>query len=89
MYPGVSGWHFLTVPKKEAVKIKHMFAGLTRGFGSLPVVVTLGSSEWKTSIFPDSKTQTYLLPLKAQIRKKEQVHEGDVVTFSLEIAVSY
>ena len=37
------------------------------------------------SIFPDSKSGTYILPLKAKVRKKENIYEGDTVTFSCDI----
>ena len=30
-------------------------------------------SEWKTAIWFDTKQDTYLLPLKAEIRKKENI----------------
>lgn len=41
----------------------------------------------KTSIFPDSKTNTYLLPLKVQVRKKENIHAGDTINSEIEILV--
>lgn len=56
-----------------------------KGWGSIPVTVTLGKSTWKTSIFPDKKAGTYLLPLKAAVRKKEGVGAGDKVRFEIEI----
>lgn len=85
LYPGMAGWHFISVPKKESAQIKEVFGALKRGWGSLPVEVTLGKSTWKTSIFPDKKSGTYLLPLKADVRKKERILSGDTVNFLLEI----
>lgn len=85
LYPGMAGWHFLTVPKKESADIKKRYGAMKRGWGSLPVEVTLGKSMWKTSIFPDSKAGAYLLPLKAKVRKAEGVFADDVVTFSITI----
>jgi len=85
IYPGVAAWHFVSIPEDQAAQIKEIFFGMTRGFGSLPVVVTLGKTSWKTSIFPDKKTRTYLLPLKAEVRKKEKISEGDVVEFVVEV----
>lgn len=87
VYPGMSAWRFLTVPKTEAIKIKRTFGDLARGFGSLPVIVEIGNSKWETSIFPDKKSSSYLLPLKAIIRKKENISDGDNVTFNLEIQI--
>jgi hypothetical protein len=39
----------------------------------MKATVKIGDSEWKTSIWFDTKHQTYLLPLKAAIRKKEHI----------------
>ena len=83
----MAGWHFLMVSKKESDEIKKHFGTKKRGWGSLPVAVTLGKTNWKTSIFPDKKSGTYLLPLKADIRRKEEVAQGDTVTFTLDIRV--
>lgn len=85
LYPGMSAWHFITVPEKQSKEIQKVFAGKTRGWGSLPVEVTLGKTSWSTSIFPDKKSGTYLLPLKLQIRQKEHIAHGDMVTFSFKI----
>jgi hypothetical protein len=84
-YPGARGWHFLTLPQEETEIIKEAFGALKQGWGSLPVTVTIGQTVWKTSIFPDSKSGSYLLPLKAEVRKKEKIGVGDTLTFSIEI----
>lgn len=81
----MAGWYFLSVPKKDSEDIKKRFGKKQRGWGSLPVVVTLGKTSWKTSIFPDKKSGSYLLPLKADVRKKEGIFSGDKVSFSIEI----
>lgn len=85
IYPGMAGWHFLTLPAKDSHMIKEVFGSLSRGWGSLPVIVTLGKTTWKTSIFPDKKAGAYLLPLKSEVRKKENVSKDDVVKFVVEI----
>jgi hypothetical protein len=84
-YPGAGGWHFLTLPQEESEIIKEAFSALKHGWGSLPVTVTIGQTVWKTSIFLDSKSGSYLLPLKAEVRKKEKIGIGDTITFSIEI----
>ena len=85
LYPVMAGWHFLSLPEKESAQIREKFKLMQRGWGSLPVSVTIGKTTWKTSIFPDKKTKSYLFPLKADVRKKEKISEGDVVAFSLDI----
>ncbi|TSC81757.1 MAG: protein of unknown function DUF1905 [Parcubacteria group bacterium Gr01-1014_20] len=87
LYPGMAGWHFVNLPKKESREIGATFGKVSRGFGSLPVTVTIGKTSWKTSIFPDKKSETYLLPLKAAIRKKERFGNGDHIAFLIKVAV--
>lgn len=83
LYPGNAAWHFITVPKKESTQIKEKHGKNARGWGSLPVSVTVGKTTWETSIFPDSKTGTYLLPVKAVVRRAEGIGEGDSLSISL------
>lgn len=85
LYPGMAGWHFVTIPKKTTKDIDYFFSTAKRGWGSLRVTVTVGTTSWKTSIFPDKKSDSYLLPLKAQVRKQESIKEGDSIKLSLEI----
>jgi hypothetical protein len=86
-YPGKAGWHFVNVPRRQSGEIKKLFAGMNRGWGSLPVTATIGKTSWNTSIFPDSKLGLYLLPIKAGVRKKEMVVAGDTIAFSIEIEI--
>ena len=86
IYPGMKGaWHFASVPKKESAEIKKIFGALAGGWGSLPVDVTIRKTSWKTSIFPDKKSASYILPLKSDVRKKEKIYEGDVANCIIKI----
>lgn len=87
LYPGASGWHFMSLPKKQSADIKQRFGGMQRGWGSLPVEAMIGATRWTSSIFYDSKSQTYLLPLKVAIRKKENIHAGGRLAFSITLRV--
>lgn len=88
IYPSEkASWHFVTLPKKEAQKIKKDFESKKRGWGSLPVLVKMGKTSWETSIFPDKRSESYLLPIKFSVRKKEEILAGDQITFSLLIKV--
>ena len=49
------------------------------------VQAEIGSSSWETSVFPEPGTTTYLLPLKAEIRRREGLQDGDVATVRLRI----
>ena len=85
LYPGMAGWHFASMPKKESQEIKARFGKMAKGWGSLPVTVTVGKTSWKTSIFPDRKSDTYLLPLKSEVRKKEGIVADKTITLSIKI----
>ncbi len=84
LYPGMSGWHFIGIPKKESVEIKNRYK-VKAGFGSIPVMVTINKTKWKTSIFPDKRTETYLLPLKAEVRRKEGIFSGNKISLTVEL----
>ncbi len=85
LYPAPVAWHFVTIPSKVSAEIKARFAKQRVGWGSIPVTVTLGKTVWKTSIFPDKKSGGYLLPLKANIRKKEGIEAGEMISFTLAV----
>ncbi|MBP2325916.1 hypothetical protein JOF56_006301 [Kibdelosporangium banguiense] len=80
-----SSWTFVTLPEEASEDIREMTAGPRRGFGSLRVRVTVGSSTWTTSIFPDSSSGCYVLPVKRAIRKAESLDIGDVATTRVEL----
>jgi hypothetical protein len=85
-YPGMAAWYFAYLDKRQAEVIKKKHTQKTRGFGSIPVTVTLGKTKWNTSIFPDRHSGSYVLPLKAQVRRAEGIDAGDTVKFTIEIA---
>ena len=42
-------------------------------------------TRWRTSVFPDKRSGTFLLPLKAEVRKKERMLDGDTVRVDLRV----
>ena len=86
LYDGQVAWHFVTLPKRQAREIRLMVGGVTgRGWGSIPVSATIGGTTWRTSIFPDKRAGSYLLPLKAEVRKAEGIAEGQAIEFRIEV----
>ncbi len=86
---GTGSWHFLTIDGEagEALGATALMRRLERsigGFGSLKVTATIGDSTFRTSLFP-SKSQGWLLPVKASVRKAEGIGEGDEVAVVLEV----
>lgn len=84
-YQGKAAWYFITLPAEEAGRIRFLTGGRRRGWGAVRVHVTIGRTSWQTSIFPDSASGSYLLPVKAEIRKAEGLAEGKTATISLEL----
>jgi hypothetical protein len=76
-------WTFVGLPAGESEEIRDLAGGLRRGFGSLRVRATIGTSTWTTSIFP-GKTG-YVLPVKRSIRVAEVLDVGDTTTVTVEL----
>ena len=86
LYPGESAnWHFVPITKAIGIEIKEKYGKYAKGFGSLPVTVTIGKTTWQTSIFPDKYSGSYILPLKAQVRKREEVIAGEKITYKIKL----
>jgi hypothetical protein len=85
LHPGNAGWHFVTLPVELADEIRARYAAAHRPFGSVPVRATVGSTTWTTSLFADARSSSYLLPIKAHVRRREHIEDGDTATVTLEL----
>lgn len=85
LWNGDSPWHFVSVPEDIADEIADLMEGRLRGFGSVRVEVTSKDLTWRTSLFPDKKSGTYILPLKKHVREHLGCFEGSRVTIALTI----
>lgn len=81
---GKASWFFVTLPvlQAEQVRFAAPFAS-THGWKSVRVEVTVGNTSWKTSLFPDKKSGSFVLPIKADIRQREHLMEGKLVSITL------
>lgn len=80
LWPGeTAAWHFILVPKDISAPLREKYKGLHRGWNSIKVKATIGKTVWDTSIFYDTKSAQYLLPVKAAVRKQESLYDGDEV----------
>lgn len=85
-----AAWHFITLPKDKSEEIKFFNENLSvkkRGWGAVRVRAKIGDTEWQTSIFPQAKEQVYILPIKAEVRKKEKIMVGNEIFVALTIEV--
>lgn len=85
LYSGPGGWHFITLPVKHAKIVKALHHGARRGWGSVRVAATIGKTTWRTSIFPEKKSGSYVLPVKAEVRRAENIEEGNTVAVILNL----
>jgi len=70
-------WTFLSLPTDVADEVLDLAGPVTRGFGAVRVEVTIGRTTWRTSIFPDNASKTYVLPVKKAVRTAEGLATGD------------
>ncbi len=83
--PSGGGWFFLTVEGQVAAEIRFAAMGRTGGFGSIKVNATIGDTRWETSLFPHKESGGFLLPLKAEVRRRENIEAGGEVVVRLEV----
>lgn len=69
-YKGTAGWHFVTLPKLLSKKIRQAHGLSEEGWGRLKTKASIENTSWQTAIWYDSKSDSYLLPIKSDIRKK-------------------
>ena len=71
-------WMYIPIPNEKVPNVR------PGGWGSIPVIATIGKTTWKTSLFP-TKEVGYFLPVKKSVAKKESLTVGKLVkaTFSL------
>ena len=83
--PGDPGsWHFLTVPAELSEDLT-LESGPRTGFGSIRVRVSIGATTWQTSVFPDTATGSFVLPVKKQVRRSEDLSAGATCEVTLEV----
>ena len=83
-YGGENTWVFITLPMESADEIADR-APRQPGFGSVKVEVRIGTTEWSTSLFPDTSLGSYVLPVKRSVRDREQLVIGDVADVTIRL----
>ena len=81
---GNATWHFITVPEELCDEIRAESLARRGGLGSVRVEATIGDVSWRTSVFPQ-KSGGYILPVKADVRRRASIVAGDEVELGLEI----
>lgn len=73
---GKGAWFFVSIPESYSQEIRENCKSLEEGWGRLKIVAIIENFEWKTAIWFDSKQKIYLLPLKAEVRKSNNLEIG-------------
>lgn len=77
------GWFFLSMPADITHEIRTHFKWQEEGWGRLKATARINHTEWATAIWFDTKQNTYLLPLKADIRKQEKLGANAKVSVTI------
>ncbi len=78
-YQGEGAWYFVYVPEKLSRQIKDSVKNKKKvGFHFVRIKATIGKTSWNTALFP-TKDGPYLIAIKADVRRKEDISEGDVI----------
>ncbi|MFW6600145.1 DUF1905 domain-containing protein [Propionibacteriaceae bacterium Y2011] len=80
---GPEPFYFLTVPDDLVGLLAELSNAATAGWGTIPATVRIGETQWETTVTP--REDGYLVPVKAVVRRIEQVDEGDTVTYGMHI----
>lgn len=64
------GWYFVSLPIKMSKEIRTHLKSQEEGWGRMQAIAKTKEIEWKSAIWFDTKSNRYVLPLKAEIRKK-------------------
>lgn len=83
-WDGEAAWFFVTLPEDDTEHVR-LVSGPPRGFGSVRVEATIGSSTWRTSVFPDKRSGCFLLPVKQAVRRQEGIDAGDRVHVRIDV----
>lgn len=90
LWQGKGAWHFITLPQDKSEEIKFFSEnhfGKRRGWGAVRVSANIRGAEWQTSIFPSASLKAYILPIKAEVRKKQKIVADDAVEVTLKITI--
>jgi hypothetical protein len=78
---GPSPFFYAPIPKSHAEELRQAAKLVSYGWGVVPVEAAIGGVVFKTSLFP--KDETYLLPIKAEVRRKANITAGDAISVEL------
>lgn len=79
------GWVFISLPKSMSKEIRKNLQWQEEGWGRMKASAKINEIEWNTAIWFDTKQNTYLLPVKSEIRRKASLKLDEIVAVSISI----
>jgi hypothetical protein len=80
---GPSPFFFAPIPAQHVEDLRQVSKAVSYGWGMIPVAAAIGDVVFKTALFP--KDETYLLPIKAAVRRKANITAGDSISVEMTI----
>ena len=80
---GPSPFFFAPIPTQYVEELRRLAKIVTYGWGMAPVEPRIGAVDFNTSLYP--KEGGYLLPLKAEVRRKANITAGDLIAVEMAI----
>ena len=80
---GPAPYLFAVVPDAHVADIRYAALTESYGWGVVPVVARVGSTEFTTSLFP--RDGGYLVPVKVAVQRAEAIGRGDRITVRLRV----
>ena len=78
---GPSPFFFAPIPPRFGEEIRQVSKYVTYGWGMIPVEARIGGVVFSTSLFP--KDESYLLPLKAEVRRRSGITADDLISVDM------
>ena len=82
---GPAPFFYAPIPAKHVEELRALAKVVSYGWGCVPVEAKIGKVSFTTSLFP--KGDTYLLPLKVDVRRKTGITVGDTISVVMTLNV--
>ena len=91
-WQGDRGTYHLVTFTGEAAETLTMHAALhklefgrTRGFGSIKLSARIGTTQWRTSVFPQKKSSEWVLLVSKKVMRAQDLAAGDTIEVNLSL----